>query len=70
MFSWDPAKAASNRTKHGVSFEEAATAFADPDALDWADMTHSVGEPRSRRLGKSFSGRILLVVYTVRLTNT
>ena len=32
-FAWDPRKASSNRKKHGVSFEEAATVFADPLAL-------------------------------------
>jgi uncharacterized DUF497 family protein len=30
MFDWDSRKAQSNRRKHGVSFEEAATAFLDP----------------------------------------
>lgn len=29
-FDWDPAKAASNHTKHGVSFDEAMTIFLDP----------------------------------------
>ncbi len=37
MFSWDARKALSNLKKHGVSFEEAATVFADPDGLDWDD---------------------------------
>jgi len=32
-FEWDSAKAASNFTKHGVSFFEAATVFADPSAI-------------------------------------
>jgi uncharacterized protein len=29
-FEWDLPKAITNRQKHGVSFEEAATVFADP----------------------------------------
>jgi uncharacterized protein len=33
MFDWDSRKAKSNRLKHGVSFEEAATAFLDPAGL-------------------------------------
>jgi uncharacterized DUF497 family protein len=41
MFEWDARKAAVNRTKHGVSFEEAATVFGDPDALDGPDLRHS-----------------------------
>ena len=66
MFSWDAAKALHNLRKHGVSFEEAATVFADPEALDWADTEHSGDEQRSKRLGKSGLRRILLLVYTIR----
>ena len=66
MFSWDAAKAARNCAKHGVTFEEAATIFADFNALDWEDSSHSLGEPRSKRLGVSIDGRILLAVYTIR----
>ena len=29
-FEWDEKKAAANLRKHGVSFEEAASAFGDP----------------------------------------
>ena len=32
-FEWDSKKAASNVVKHGVSFAEAATVFADPMAV-------------------------------------
>lgn len=32
-FDWDPAKAESNRRKHGVAFEDAMGVFADPLAL-------------------------------------
>lgn len=66
MFSWDTKKAAQNLRKHGLSFEEAATVFADFDALDWEDTEHSTTESRSKRLGMSSGGRILLVVYTIR----
>ncbi|MGH7745000.1 MAG: BrnT family toxin [Candidatus Dormibacteria bacterium] len=66
MFSWHAAKANRNFSKHGVSFEEAATLFADAEALDWADTGHSGDEPRFKRLGKSAAGRVLLTVYTVR----
>jgi uncharacterized DUF497 family protein len=34
MFSWDARKAIANFEKHRVSFEEAATIFADPEGLD------------------------------------
>jgi len=54
-FEWDPQKAARNRAKHGVSFEEAATAFADPLGRIVDDPRHSRGEqryvlPRRQRL--------------------
>jgi len=66
VFAWDAAKAARNLSKHGVSFEEAAAIFADPEALDWTDTAHSQNEARFKRLGKSLARRILLAVYTVR----
>jgi len=66
MFSWDVRKAQVNYDKHGVAFEEAATVFADPAGLDWADPGHSREEWRCKRLGRSVAGRILLIVYTVR----
>lgn len=49
-----------------MAFDEAATVFADPEALDWSDLTHSRTEARSKRLGKSFAARVLLIVYTIR----
>jgi uncharacterized DUF497 family protein len=66
VFSWDVRKALRNLKKHGVSFEEAATIFGDPQALDWDDPEHSDSEYRSKRLGLSVSGRILIVAYTPR----
>ena len=66
MFSWDAQKAAKNRKKHGIPFEEAATVFADPNGLDWEDLEHAETEPRWKRLALSTEGRVLLVVYTVR----
>jgi uncharacterized DUF497 family protein len=66
VFSWDAGKALRSFKKHGVSFEEAATVFGDPDALDWDDPEHSHEELRSKRLGTSFTGRILIVIYTPR----
>ena len=69
MFSWDARKALSNLKKHGVPFEEAATVFADPDALDWDDPEHSDAEIRSKRLGTSVTGRVLIVIYTPRKVN-
>ena len=66
MFEWDTRKAAVNRTKHGVSFEEAATVFGDPDALEDPDLSQSDKESRFLRLGRATTGRVLIVAYTVR----
>jgi uncharacterized DUF497 family protein len=66
VFEWDTSRALSNLRKHGVSFDEAMTVFADPDALDGPDLTHSVHEPRFLRVGRSSAGGVLMVAYTVR----
>jgi uncharacterized DUF497 family protein len=59
-FEWDSGKAASNRRKHGVSFEEASTVLDDPHVLFVADWDH--GEPRVNLIGVSAEGRVLFVV--------
>jgi len=64
VFEWETRKAAVNHTKHGVSFEEAATVFGDPQALDGPDLGHSEKERRSLRLGRAATGRVLMVAYT------
>ena len=66
MFSWDTRKALKNYEKHGVTFEEATTVFADPNALDWEDLNQVDAERRWKRLGFSINARILLVAYTLR----
>jgi uncharacterized protein len=68
-FEWDDAKAASNELKHGVSFAEAATAFADPLAAIFPDEDHSNGETREILVGYSERGRLLLVSFTERPPN-
>jgi uncharacterized protein len=62
---WDADKAASNLRKHGVSFEEAATALLDPMALAHEDSS-AEGESRWVLLGMSAQPRLLTVVYTLR----
>ncbi|HEX3253715.1 MAG TPA: BrnT family toxin [Pyrinomonadaceae bacterium] len=65
-YEWDEAKSASNREKHGVSFEEAATVFGDPLYVDFYDPDHSVDEHRYLIMGQSTAGRLLIVSYTER----
>lgn len=66
MFDWDSRKAKSNELKHGITFEEAATAFLDPAGLDGEDLDHSNIEARRLRLAKSSLGRVLVIAYTIR----
>jgi len=56
VFEWDAKKAANNKTEHGVSFEEAGTAFFDSAALDGEDIDHSTTEARRFRLAQSAAG--------------
>ena len=60
MFAWDPAKAALNRRKHGVSFDVARLVFFDPDVLIDQDTIEG-GEYRWRAIGKA-GGQVLLFV--------
>ena len=64
QFEWDPRKAASNISKHGVSFDEASGVFGDPLALTIDDPDHSVNEHRFITTGVTSSGRLLVVAHT------
>lgn len=66
LFEWDPEKELANGKKHGVSFHEAATVFADPFAITFADPDHSEVEERSLTLGFSNRSRLLIVAHTTR----
>jgi len=63
-FEWDPSKAVSNLSKHGVSFQEALTAFADPLARIFDDEDHSIKEQREIIIGHSAKERLLVVCFT------
>lgn len=65
-FVWDPNKAATNFKKHGVSFAEASTVFADPLARIRDDPDHSETEARYLIIGMSKKLRILVVIFTER----
>jgi hypothetical protein len=63
-FEWHAGKAAANRRKHGVSFEEAEDVFAA--AAFFEDLDHSEIEPRYLAIGFSAKGRMLKVAFTRR----
>lgn len=65
-FTWDPRKATQNRRKHGVSFEEAQSVFADEMALLLHDPDHSQSEDRFLLLGMSWKIRLLVVAHAIR----
>ncbi len=66
IFEWDTGKAKANFLKHGVSLEESATVFSDPDSLTIDDPLHSQLEKRNITLGLSLNHRLLVVVHTER----
>jgi hypothetical protein len=62
-FEWDSEKDEANLKKHGVSFSEAATVFADPLTSTISDPDHSVGEERYVTVGLSYRQRVLVVAH-------
>ena len=69
-FEWDPEKEHENVRKHGVSFHEGGTVFADSLSWTFPDPDHSVGEERFLTIGLSSQGRTVVVSHTDRGTKT
>jgi len=65
-FTWDPEKAESNIDKHGLSFEEASTAFGDPLSRTKPDPLHSDEEDRLILVGMTNAGRLVVVAHADR----
>jgi len=61
-----PRQGATHLRKHRLSFEEATTAFEDDRSLTTPDPAHSVGEERFLLLGRTSTGRIVVVAFTER----
>jgi len=64
-FEWDSHKDHENQQKHGVPFESAQYAFADPHRIIAEDLNHSDDEMRYYCFGKAGDG-ILTVRFTYR----
>lgn len=69
-FSWDTHKAAGNIRKHGVTFEEAVTAFGDLLSITISDPDHSLEERRFLLLGLSDRNRLVVVAHVERGDDT
>ncbi|MGC2461038.1 MAG: BrnT family toxin [Steroidobacteraceae bacterium] len=65
-FEWDEAKARANLRKHGIPFDEAASAFYDPLSVTIPDPDHSASEARFVLLGVTVTGRLVVVAHTDR----
>jgi uncharacterized protein len=65
-FEWDRRKAVLNIKKHGVSFEDAATAFRDPLSVTIHDPKHSDDEDRFLLLGETQDKKLVVVAHTDR----
>lgn len=63
-FEWDKNKAARNKRKHKISFEEACTIFDDPLFITFYDEEHSIDEERYITIGMSNLKKMLLVAHT------
>ncbi len=62
-FESDPEKDKQNLRKHGVSFSEAATVFADLLSCTIDDPDHSTDEQRFITMGLSYQHRLLVVAH-------
>ena len=65
LFEWDEAKAASNRRKHGVSFDLAAEVFDDPYAVAEQDRIEG-DEERWQTIGSVEGLIVVFVGHTIR----
>ena len=69
-FEWDKKKEKANVKKHGISFEDARTAFYDEHALQFFDPDHSDDEERFILLGTNHKLKTLVVCHCFRETET
>ena len=65
-FEWDEANKHKSLLKHGITNQEAETAFADPQKIILYDEKHSDMEDRYICIGKSDLGNILYTAFTFR----
>jgi uncharacterized DUF497 family protein len=66
VFQWDNAKAIANASKHGITFEEACSAFGDPLSITIEDVEHSNTEKRYILMGETFERKLVVVSHAER----
>lgn len=69
-FEWDDGNVRKSADKHGVDTREAEQVFLDPHLLILIDEGHGGNEKRFHAYGRSLSGRLLLVSFTLRRSGT
>lgn len=69
-FEWDANKAAINRVKHGITFEEATSVFSDVMSITIPDVEHSEDEERFVIIGLSIKSNLLVVCHCLRESET
>jgi len=70
IFQWDENKYHANQGKHKISFEEAETAFYDPQSIVIDDPDHSKGEERFILIGLSAQANLLVICHCYRESET
>ena len=65
-FDWDTGNSGKNKRRHDVEDLECEEAFFDVNKVVLDDKPHSVIENRFVLLGKTKSGRLLYVAFTIR----
>lgn len=65
-FEWDDGNSGKNLDKHDVSDEECEEIFFNNPLVLGEDVAHSQGDPRGYALGRTGTGRLLFIVFTVR----
>lgn len=65
-FEWDVYNRNKNLTAHGVTNEECEETFFDPDKKILEDEMHSENEARYILIGRTNTGRLLFIAFTLR----
>jgi uncharacterized protein len=66
IYEWNAGKAAANRKKHGISFEDATTVFLDPLATTFPDPDNSAEELREITIGHTIRQQLVFVSHCER----